>query len=116
MGEIWAWCVHEAGRLGCCAQQDEAAIHYCRNHRVSYVFDPKAEDPYYHYRTVKWIETDIPRANFPHDVRMSLDRYTGTICKISVTTPRVGFGDGHGGMEASRQRQATEVDAAGRKH
>ena len=29
-----------------------------------YVFQPDAEDPYYHYRAVKWIATDIPRSNF----------------------------------------------------
>ena len=32
--------------------------------------NPNGEDPYYHYRTVKWIETDIPRSSFAPDLLM----------------------------------------------
>lgn len=46
-----------------------------------YVFDPNAEDPYYHYRTVKWLELDIPRTNFDQDLLYSLGAFS-TICKI----------------------------------
>lgn len=47
----------------------------------TYVFDGKAENPYYHYRTVKWIETDIPRTNFDQDILYSLGAFT-TVCQI----------------------------------
>ena len=46
-----------------------------------YTFDRKAENPYYHYHTVKWLETDIPRTNFDQDILNSLGAYT-TICQI----------------------------------
>ncbi len=44
-------------------------------------FVPDAENPYYHYRTVKWLETDIPRTNFDQDILNSLGAFT-TICQI----------------------------------
>src|SRR5690606_22199112 len=46
-----------------------------------YTFDPKAENPYYHHRTVKWLETDIPRTNFDQDILNSLGAFT-TVCEI----------------------------------
>lgn len=46
-----------------------------------YTFDRKADNPYYHYRTVKWIETDIPRTNFEQDLLYSLGAFS-TICQI----------------------------------
>jgi len=46
-----------------------------------YVFDANAEDPYYHHRTVKWLEQDIPRTNFDQDILYSLGAFS-TICRI----------------------------------
>lgn len=46
-----------------------------------YTFDPNASDPYYHHRTVTWLETDIPRTNFDQDILFSLGA-TMTICQI----------------------------------
>ena len=46
-----------------------------------YVFDANAEDPYFHYRTVKWLEEDIPRTNFDQDILYSLGAFS-TICRI----------------------------------
>lgn len=46
-----------------------------------YVYDPKAEDPYFHYRSVKWLEQDIPRTNFDQDILHSLGAFS-TICRI----------------------------------
>ncbi len=70
MGQIWAW-VREMkpGDWVAVPSKMKAAIH---NSEITgpYVFDPKAEDPYYHYRTVKWIETDIPRSSFAPDLLM----------------------------------------------
>lgn len=47
-----------------------------------YKFDPKAENPFYHYRTVKWIATDIPRSNFEQDLLYSLGAFM-TVCRIN---------------------------------
>jgi restriction system protein len=46
-----------------------------------YVFDPAAENPYYHYRTVKWIERDVPRSVFDQDLLYSFGAFM-TICEI----------------------------------
>ncbi|HUW19438.1 MAG TPA: restriction endonuclease [Sedimentisphaerales bacterium] len=40
-----------------------------------YKFDARAEDPYYHYRDVKWIATDIPRSNFDQDLLYSFGAF-----------------------------------------
>jgi restriction system protein len=46
-----------------------------------YVHDPNGEDPFFHYREVTWIETDIPRSSFKQDLLYSLGAYL-TICRI----------------------------------
>ena len=46
-----------------------------------YVFDAKANDPYFHYRTIKWVAKDIPRSNFDQDLLYSFGAFM-TICKI----------------------------------
>ena len=46
-----------------------------------YTFDAAATDPFYHHRTVKWIETDIPRSNFDQDLLYSLGAFL-TVCEV----------------------------------
>jgi len=46
-----------------------------------YEFHPEAENPYYHSRSVKWLEQDIPRTNFDQDILNSLGAFT-TVCQI----------------------------------
>ena len=46
-----------------------------------YQFDSTAEDPYYHYREIKWIAQDIARANFDQDIQFSINAAM-TICRI----------------------------------
>lgn len=46
-----------------------------------YVFDKKAEDPYYHSRTVKWVAQDVPRSAFDQDLLFSIGAFS-TICQI----------------------------------
>ena len=36
-----------------------------------YVFDPKQQDPYFHYRSVKWVGSDILRSRFDSDLLYS---------------------------------------------
>ena len=47
-----------------------------------YVFHKNAEDPYFHTREMKWIETDIPRSNFDQDILYSLGAFM-SICQVS---------------------------------
>ncbi len=46
-----------------------------------YNFNADANDPYYHFREVKWIEQDIPRSNFGQDILYSLGAFM-TVCQI----------------------------------
>jgi hypothetical protein len=46
-----------------------------------YVFDREAPNPYYHYRTVKWIAKDVPRSQFDQDLLYSFGAFK-TICQI----------------------------------
>jgi len=48
----------------------KAAIHIAEI-TGPYVFQPDAEDPYYHYHAVKWIATDIPRSNFAPEMLLA---------------------------------------------
>ena len=46
-----------------------------------YEYHPEGPDPYFHSRSVKWIEQDIPRTNFDQDILYSLGAFL-TICKV----------------------------------
>jgi len=46
-----------------------------------YVFEPKGPDPYFHWRTVKWLSDSIPRAHFGQDLLYSLGSSL-TICRV----------------------------------
>ncbi len=46
-----------------------------------YAFDPEADAPYRHYRSVDWFAPDIPRSNFDQDLLYSLGAFL-TICSI----------------------------------
>jgi len=58
----------------------KAAIHFGKI-TGDYTFCPDAQDPLYHYRTVDWFATDIPRSNFDQDILYSLGAFM-TICQI----------------------------------
>ena len=46
-----------------------------------YTYDPKADEMYRHYRTVKWLSTDVPRSAFDQDLLFSFGAIM-TICEI----------------------------------
>ena len=50
--------------------------------KSDYINNPQGDDPYYHYRKVKWIANDIPRSNFDQDLLYSFGAFM-TICRIS---------------------------------
>ena len=47
----------------------------------NYEFDPKAPDPCFHSRSIKWIGEAIPRSNFGQDLLYSFGAFM-TICRI----------------------------------
>ncbi len=46
-----------------------------------YRYDPKAQDPYYHYRDVKWFARDVPRSVFDQDILYTLGALL-TVCQV----------------------------------
>jgi restriction system protein len=46
-----------------------------------YTHDSSASDPYYHWRSIKWIANDVPRSNFDQDLLNSFGAIM-TICEI----------------------------------
>ncbi len=74
-----------------------------------------ANDPFYHYREVKWLATDIPRSNFDQDLLYSLGAFL-TICRISRNNAekrikRMAKSHWKTGKESiNEEKQATEDD------
>jgi restriction system protein len=80
-GQIWAFAKRMApGDWVLLPSRRKPAIHIGEI-TSGYTFDPKATDPYYHHRMVKWLETDIPRSNFDQDLLYSLGAFS-TICEV----------------------------------
>jgi restriction system protein len=46
-----------------------------------YCFDVKGPDPYFHWRSVKWIAEAVPRSNFGQDLRSTFGAFL-TICRV----------------------------------
>ena len=59
----------------------KAAIHFGEI-TGEYQFNPEGPDPFFHYRTVNWFATDIPRSNFDQDLLYSFGAFM-TICRIA---------------------------------
>jgi len=79
-GQIWAFVKRMAVGDWVCVPSKRKTIHIGEI-TGDYKFQPDAENPYYHYRTVKWLETDVPRTNFDQDILNSLGAFT-TVCQI----------------------------------
>lgn len=79
-GQIWAFAHRMSPGDWVCVPSKRKTIHVGEI-TGKYTFVADAEDPYYHYRTVKWLENDIPRTNFDQDILNSLGAFT-TICQI----------------------------------
>lgn len=79
-GQIWAFTHSMSPDDWVCVPSKRKTIHIGKI-TGPYTFDSKAEDPYYHFHTVKWIAVDIPRTNFDQDILYSLGAFT-TVCQI----------------------------------
>lgn len=79
-GQIWTFS-HRMGKGDWVAMPSKRKTIHIGEITGDYTFDPKAENPYYHYREVRWLEQDIPRTNFDQDLLYSLGAFT-TFCQI----------------------------------
>lgn len=80
-GQVWAFYKKmEVGDWVILPSKVKPAIHVAEI-TGDYEFDSAAEDPYYHYRKVRWIVTDIPRSNFDQDLLYSFGAFM-TVCQV----------------------------------
>jgi len=79
-GQIWAFATKMAKGDWVAVPSKRKTIHIGEI-TSDYTYDAKAEDPYYHFRSVRWLETDVPRTNFDQDILNSLGAFT-TVCQI----------------------------------
>ncbi|XHC25659.1 restriction endonuclease [Phycisphaerales bacterium ac7] len=79
-GQIWAF-VKKMSKGDWVAMPSKRKTIHIGEITGDYTFDPKAEHPYCHFRTVDWFETDIPRTNFEQDLLYSLGAFS-TVCQI----------------------------------
>lgn len=79
-GQIWAFSQRMSPGDWVCVPSKRKTIHVGEI-TGKYTFVADAEDPYYHFRTVKWLEIDVPRTNFDQDILNSLGAFT-TVCQI----------------------------------
>lgn len=81
-GQIWPFVKEmNKGDWVVLPSKKKPAIHFAEV-IGDYVNKPDNPDPFYHYRDVKWIGTDIPRSNFDQDLLYSFGAFM-TICRIS---------------------------------
>ncbi len=81
VGQIWAFSKKMApGDLVCLPTKSKTI--YIGEITGDYKHNEKGPNPYYHFRTVKWLEKDIPRSRIPQDILYSLGSIM-TICSIS---------------------------------
>jgi len=82
LGQIWPFVkeMKEGDWVVLPSKLKTAAIHFAEI-KGPYEFSSKATDPYYHYRNVNWIATDIPRSNFDQDILYSFGAFK-TVCQI----------------------------------
>lgn len=72
--------MHEGDWIVLPSKLKPAAIHFAEV-AGPYTFDSRADDPFDHYRAVKWITTDVPRSNFEQDLLYSFGAFK-TVCRI----------------------------------
>lgn len=84
LGQVWAfnrrmaqndWIVLPS------KSKSKSAIHVGKV-KGDYVFNPNANDPFFHYRKIEWVVQDVPRTNFDQDLLYSFGSLL-TICQIS---------------------------------
>lgn len=70
-GQIWRF-THELAPGDWVVVPDKSGAINIAEITGEYTFAPAGHDPnYYHYRSVLWVATDVPRTNFPKDILFS---------------------------------------------
>lgn len=81
-GQIWPFAKEmKKGDWVVLPSKHKASIHFGEI-TGDYISVPNAESPLFHYRTVNWFATDIPRSNFDQDILYSFGAFL-TVCRIS---------------------------------
>lgn len=109
-GQIWAFAHRMSPGDWVCVPSKRKTIHVGEI-TGEYTFVPDAQDPYYHYRAVKWLQTDIPRTSFDQDILYSLGAFT-TVCQIkrNDAEARVRSMQGSGWKSAGIKSKAAPLD------
>lgn len=126
VGQVWPFAkeMKEGDWIVMPSKLKPAAIHFAEI-TGPYTFDSKAYDPYYHFRSVSWIATNIPRSNFDQDLLYSFGAFKA-VCRIERNDAenrvramakakwkhRAARGKGVGADE--RQPEATNLDPLAR--
>lgn len=81
LGQIWIFAKRmQVGDWVAMPSKLKPAVHIAEI-TGAYQFEAKEEGLFQHFRSVKWIETDIPRSNFDQDLLYTLGAFL-TICQI----------------------------------
>ena len=81
-GQVWAFARRmQPGDWVVCPSKSRPAI-AVGEITGPYKYDGDAKDPYYHSRTVKWLNHEVPRSNFGQDLLYSLGSLL-TVCEVS---------------------------------
>jgi len=109
-GQIWAFARKMAKGDWVAVPSKRKTIHIGEI-TGDYEFHADAENPYYHSRSVRWLETDIPRTNFDQDILNSLGAFT-TVCQIkrNDAEARVRAMKVNGWKSAGTKPRATALD------
>ncbi len=79
-GQIWSFVRRMSPGDWVAVPSKHKSIHIAKI-TGDYSFFPTGPNPYYHSRTVRWLELDIPRTSFDQDILNSLGAFT-TVCQI----------------------------------
>jgi hypothetical protein len=83
VGQIWAFThdMSEGDWIVLPSKIDRRVLHYGEI-TGPYVFDKDAEDPFLHYRSVRWVARDVPRAAFKREL-LPYFNLPQTICRLN---------------------------------
>lgn len=82
LGQIWGFSMGiDRGDWVVLPSKQKPAIHIAEV-KGDYTFNPDSEDPFYHYREIRWIVQDVPRSNFDQDLLYSFGAFM-TVCRVS---------------------------------
>ncbi len=82
LGQIWAFSQGMAGGDWIVLPSKQKPAIHVAEVKGDYIFNPEAEDPFFHYRHIEWIAQDVPRTNFDQDLLYSFGAFM-TICQVS---------------------------------